>query len=77
MNTPKNLHEADGLLKEENKLQIEKNTLENMVERSVEKEVNIETGDIVLFPSSVFHKTLPFDSLENRVTLAFDIKPLK
>ena len=42
MNTPKNLHEADGLLKEENKLQIEKNTLENMVERSVEKEVNIE-----------------------------------
>jgi tetratricopeptide (TPR) repeat protein len=41
-----------------------------------EKEVNIETGDIVLFPSSVFHRTLPFDSLENRVTLAFDIKPL-
>jgi hypothetical protein len=41
-----------------------------------EKEVNIETGDIILFPSSVFHRTLPFDSLENRVTLAFDIKPL-
>lgn len=41
-----------------------------------EKEVSIETGDIVLFPSSVFHRTLPFDSVENRVTLAFDIKPL-
>ena len=40
-----------------------------------EKEVEIETGDIVLFPSSVFHRTLPFDSEENRVTLAFDVKP--
>ena len=40
------------------------------------KELDIETGDIVLFPSSIFHKTLPFDSLENRVTLAFDIKPV-
>ena len=41
-----------------------------------EKELDIKTGDIVLFPSSVFHSTLPFDSDENRVTLAFDIKPL-
>jgi lipopolysaccharide biosynthesis regulator YciM len=40
-----------------------------------EKEVEIGTGDIVLFPSSVFHRTLPFDSEENRVTLAFDVKP--
>lgn len=41
-----------------------------------EKELDIETGDIVLFPSSVFHRTLPFDSQENRVTLAFDVKPM-
>lgn len=40
------------------------------------KELNIEEGDIVLFPSSVFHKTVPFESEENRVTLAFDIKPI-
>ena len=39
-------------------------------------ETPIETGDIVLFPSSVFHRTLPFDSQENRVTLAFDVKPM-
>ena len=39
------------------------------------KEYNIEKGDIVLFPSSIFHKTVPFESQENRVTLAFDIKP--
>ena len=39
------------------------------------KEININTGDIVLFPSSIFHHTLPFDSEENRITFAFDIKP--
>ena len=39
------------------------------------KELNIEQGDIVLFPSSIFHKTVPFNSAERRVTLAFDVKP--
>jgi tetratricopeptide (TPR) repeat protein len=39
------------------------------------KEFNIEKGDIVLFPSSIFHKTVPFESEENRITLAFDIIP--
>ena len=40
------------------------------------KEFNIEKGDIVLFPSSIFHKTVPLDSEENRITLAFDVKPI-
>ena len=40
------------------------------------KEFNIETGDIILFPSSLFHKTVPFESEENRITLAFDVKPV-
>ena len=39
------------------------------------KELNIEEGDIVLFPSSIFHKTVPFNISERRVTLAFDVKP--
>ncbi len=39
------------------------------------KIVNIERGNIVLFPSSLFHSTLPFNSKEKRVTLAFDIIP--
>tara|TARA_B100000795_G_scaffold260823_1_gene237059 strand:- start:1073 stop:2389 length:1317 start_codon:yes stop_codon:yes gene_type:complete len=39
------------------------------------KEFNIEKGDIILFPSSIFHKTVPFESEENRITLAFDVKP--
>ena len=40
------------------------------------KEFNVEKGDIFLFPSSIFHKTVPFESDENRITLAFDIKPI-
>ena len=39
------------------------------------KTVNIEKGDIVLFPSSLFHATHPFESDEKRITLAFDIIP--
>ena len=32
-------------------------------------------GDLVLFPSSLFHRTIPFDSKEERLCIAFDIVP--
>jgi uncharacterized protein (TIGR02466 family) len=32
-------------------------------------------GDIVFFPSSLFHRTIPFESDEERVCIAFDVKP--
>ena len=38
--------------------------------------VDINKGNIVMFPSSLFHSTLPFKSKKNRVTLAFDVVPL-
>ena len=31
------------------------------------------SGDIVLFPSSLFHKTIPFQSDEERVGIAMDL----
>lgn len=37
--------------------------------------VDIKVGDLVLFPSSLFHRTLPFQSDQERVCVAFDIKP--
>jgi|TARA_Y100000996_G_scaffold135046_2_gene102610 tetratricopeptide (TPR) repeat protein len=40
------------------------------------KKVNVEENKIILFPSSIFHYTTPFEGRENRVTLAFDIKPI-
>jgi FOG: TPR repeat len=32
-------------------------------------------GDLVLFPSSLFHRTLPFQAEQERVCVAFDINP--
>jgi tetratricopeptide (TPR) repeat protein len=40
------------------------------------KEFNIRKGDIILFPSSIFHRTIPFAVDDDRITLAFDIKPV-
>ena len=42
------------------------------------KEQVVETikGGIVLFPSSLFHNTIPFKSNEERMTIAFDIIPI-
>jgi uncharacterized protein (TIGR02466 family) len=34
-----------------------------------------QVGDIVLFPSSLYHRTIPFTSDEERVCVAFDLKP--
>jgi uncharacterized protein (TIGR02466 family) len=34
-----------------------------------------KVGDIVLFPSSLFHRTIPFNSDEERICIAFDLKP--
>ena len=34
-----------------------------------------EVGDIVLFPSSLFHRTIPFNAEAERICVAFDLKP--
>ena len=34
-----------------------------------------QTGDVVLFPSSLFHGTIPFQSNEERWSIAFDLAP--
>lgn len=34
-----------------------------------------KVGDIVLFPSSLFHRTIPFSANEERICIAFDLKP--
>tara|TARA_B100001758_G_C18414900_1_gene618798 strand:+ start:2129 stop:3415 length:1287 start_codon:yes stop_codon:yes gene_type:complete len=40
-----------------------------------EKIVDIKRGDLVMFPSSLFHSTIPFESEENRISFAFDLMP--
>ena len=41
------------------------------------KQIQPKIGDMVLFPSSLFHKTIPFSSNEERVCIAFDIHKIK
>jgi uncharacterized protein (TIGR02466 family) len=40
-----------------------------------EKTILPKIGDVVFFPSSVFHHTIPFSSNEERICIAFDVKP--
>ncbi len=40
-----------------------------------EQIVDIKVGDLVLFPSSLFHRTLPFQADQERVCIAFDVRP--
>lgn len=39
------------------------------------KNIDVVTGSICLFPSSLLHYTVPFQATENRTVLAFDIEP--
>ena len=40
-----------------------------------EKNINVTTGSLCLFPASLLHYTIPFQAEENRVVLAFDVIP--
>jgi tetratricopeptide (TPR) repeat protein len=44
-------------------------------QKSPEKIVDVNTGSICLFPSSLLHHTIPFDSEEERIVFAFDLQP--
>jgi tetratricopeptide (TPR) repeat protein len=67
---------------------ITKNSNEGAIELSIDgddyprlhnrfpkKVIQLKKGDVVFFPSSLFHRTIPFESNEERVCIAFDIQP--
>lgn len=41
-----------------------------------QKVVEVRQRDICMFPSSLFHSTIPFESTEERISFAFDVKPI-
>jgi hypothetical protein len=41
----------------------------------ISKSVDVVTGSLCLFPSSLLHYTIPFEAEEERIVLAFDVKP--
>ena len=40
-----------------------------------EKSIDVVTGSLCLFPASLLHYTIPFESNEERIVLAFDVVP--
>ena len=41
-----------------------------------EMRLSLKTGDIVIFPSSLFHSTTPIKNNLNRISIAFDLVPI-
>ena len=39
--------------------------------------IDVVTGNLCLFPASLYHYTVPFEEEENRIVLAFDVIPTK
>lgn len=44
-------------------------------ENGHESSIDVKTGNLCLFPSSLHHYTVPFEEEENRIVLAFDVIP--
>ena len=44
-------------------------------DKTLDKTLHLEEGSLVLFPSSLWHTTVPFEADDDRVCLAFDITP--
>ena len=42
---------------------------------NLKKVLDVVTGNMVLFPASLMHYTIPFESKEERIVLAFDVIP--
>ena len=47
------------------------------VHQAQSKSIDVVTGSLCLFPSSLLHYTIPFESDEDRIVLAFDMIPNK
>ena len=46
-----------------------------LVSDKYKKSIDVVTGSLCIFPSSLYHHTIPFKSDEERIVLAFDIVP--
>ena len=69
LNVPKNLKNDQGNLV----IGLD-SELHNSTENT--KSINVVTGSLCLFPSSLHHCTIPFESEEDRIVLAFDVLPV-
>ena len=56
-------------------VRIEEEELVSPDTKSPKNIINVITGSLALFPASLLHHTIPFESKEERIVLAFDIIP--
>ena len=54
---------------------IDENEDELGLNKNPKKIIDVVTGSICLFPSSLLHYTIPFEADEERIVLAFDVMP--
>lgn len=73
LNMPEGINEDEGMI--EFSLFNDQYPMNSKIELKTNI-LNIIKGDIVLFPSSLFHRTIPFNSDDERLCIAFDLKPL-
>tara|TARA_B000000475_G_C15984581_1_gene442464 strand:+ start:164 stop:1510 length:1347 start_codon:yes stop_codon:yes gene_type:complete len=71
LNVPENLKNNEGAIK----FSIHGANYPIIKDFCDEKIHNPSTGDIVLFPSSLFHETFPYSSNDKREVIAFDLSP--
>ena len=72
LSIPENLKNDEGAIE----FSFEGETLSRLKKDSPKKILNLSDGDLVIFPSSLFHRTIPFHSKNNRICIAFDLMPL-
>ena len=48
---------------------------QNSLASGQQSSIDVVTGSLCLFPSSLHHYTVPFDENEERIVLAFDVVP--
>ncbi len=68
LNVPKKINNNDGNLV----VGLDPQMHESIANK---KSINVVNGNLCLFPSSLYHCTIPFESEENRIVLAFDVIP--
>ena len=62
--------------KDSGNLVVRLDDLENELDsQDTRKSIDVVTGSLCLFPSSLLHHTIPFESKKDRIVLAFDVIP--
>ena len=54
---------------------VDENLCKEDRESNSNQTIDVSTGDLVIFPSSLLHYTIPFTSPDERTVLAFDVRP--